>query len=305
MPPLVRRNVLIFHLGALGDFVLSWPLALALGRIYAQSRLIYITHSQKGELADRILRLESNDIENGWHELFSAEPKLTAANEKLLQSAAVIFTFLGDHPNWMKNVQRFAPDARVVSVQCRPPADFKSHASEWLLTELKNHPVEHAATEAMLKSIADRGVSYKSNISADVVIHPGSGGVDKCWPAERFAELATKLKGRRCRFLLGEAEREWWEAKKFDLLKSTGEIIYPAKLIDLANQIAGARLFIGNDSGPGHLAGVLGVPTVSLFGATNAEVWKPMGPRVNAVAAGDINSISVDQVLDELKRRGL
>lgn len=46
------RNVLIFHAGALGDFVRSWPLGLALGRLYPQSRVIYITHRQKGQLAE-------------------------------------------------------------------------------------------------------------------------------------------------------------------------------------------------------------------------------------------------------------
>src|SRR5688500_10724765 len=66
---MLRRNVLIFHAGALGDFVLSWPLALALGRLYPQSRVIYVTAGQKGALAERVLRVDSTDIESGWHEI--------------------------------------------------------------------------------------------------------------------------------------------------------------------------------------------------------------------------------------------
>ena len=66
---MLRRNVLIFHAGALGDFVLTWPFAVALGRIFPQSRIVYVTAGQKGKLAERALRLESADAEAGWHAL--------------------------------------------------------------------------------------------------------------------------------------------------------------------------------------------------------------------------------------------
>src|SRR6185295_7543783 len=53
----LRRNILIFHQAALGDFIVTWPLAMALSRIMPQSRVIYVTHSQKGKLAERVLHL--------------------------------------------------------------------------------------------------------------------------------------------------------------------------------------------------------------------------------------------------------
>ena len=83
----LRRNILIFHQAALGDFIMTWPLALGLGRVLAQSRLFYITSAQKGALAERALRVESVDAENGWHHLYSAEPKLPEQSERLLRGA--------------------------------------------------------------------------------------------------------------------------------------------------------------------------------------------------------------------------
>ena len=71
---MLRRNVLIFHSGALGDFIVTWPLALSLARLFPQSRIYYITAGQKGALAERVLRLESADSESGWHNLFSERP---------------------------------------------------------------------------------------------------------------------------------------------------------------------------------------------------------------------------------------
>src|SRR5438552_19183677 len=70
MPP--GRNILLFHAGALGDFVLTWPLALALARLHPQSRLFYVTQRGKGALAERVLRVESADSDAGWHPLFAA-----------------------------------------------------------------------------------------------------------------------------------------------------------------------------------------------------------------------------------------
>src|ERR1700722_742794 len=91
---MLRRNVLIFHAGALGDFVLTWPLGLALGRLYPQSRIFYITQRQKGLLAEKVLKLDSIDVESGWHKLFGNPPELPQASRAKLEGAHAIFTFV-------------------------------------------------------------------------------------------------------------------------------------------------------------------------------------------------------------------
>jgi len=50
--------VLIFHQAALGDFIVTWPIAVALGRIFAQSRVSYITAAGKGQLAGRVIGVD-------------------------------------------------------------------------------------------------------------------------------------------------------------------------------------------------------------------------------------------------------
>src|SRR2546427_3189623 len=92
MVMLPRRNVLIFHLGALGDFILSWPLAMALARIHPQSRIIYVTHGEKGKLAERILGVEWTDIEAGWHHLFGDVARLPAPARKILASSHSVYS---------------------------------------------------------------------------------------------------------------------------------------------------------------------------------------------------------------------
>src|ERR1700761_7789463 len=98
---MLRRNVLIFHGGALGDFVLAWPLALGLGRALAQSRITFITHRQKGELAEKVLRLESADIEPGWHLLHAmGDAALPPRAASLLAGAQAIYTFTNPTSVW-------------------------------------------------------------------------------------------------------------------------------------------------------------------------------------------------------------
>src|SRR5439155_18558684 len=91
---MLRRNVLILHAGALGDFILAWPLILALGRLHPQSRIIVVTHASKGALAEAAMRVESSDIEMGWHALFSDAAEVGENVAKMLEGAHSIYSFV-------------------------------------------------------------------------------------------------------------------------------------------------------------------------------------------------------------------
>jgi ADP-heptose:LPS heptosyltransferase len=58
------------------------------------------------------------------------------------------------------------------------------------------------------------------------------------------------------------------------------------RLEELAAILAGARLFVGNDSGITHLAALVGAPTVAIFGPFDPAYWAPLGPRVAIVDGG-------------------
>ncbi|HYP15416.1 MAG TPA: glycosyltransferase family 9 protein [Bryobacteraceae bacterium] len=113
-----------------------------------------------------------------------------------------------------------------------------------------------------------------------VILHPFSSSPRKNWPTDKFRELAGVLK-LPVQFCAGPEE-------------SFEGAVRLADLYQLAEWIATARIYIGNDSGITHLAAAVGVPVVALFRATNPIVWAPRGPRV-AVLQGDP---SVEQVRD-------
>jgi heptosyltransferase-3 len=103
-----------------------------------------------------------------------------------------------------------------------------------------------------------------------VVIHPFSGSPRKNWPLENFHALAEQLSAT--------SKVYWCRGPEDPPLEGAVEI---ENLRELANWIAGARLFIGNDSGVSHLAAAVGTPVLAFFGpASNPEVWAPRGPHV-------------------------
>jgi ADP-heptose:LPS heptosyltransferase len=92
-----------------------------------------------------------------------------------------------------------------------------------------------------------------------VVIHPGAAQPVREWPLERFQEIARRL------------TTAGWDV---DLIDASA-----ADLDALLARLAAADRFIGNDSGPGHLAALLGVPTFTIFGPQLPELFAPQHPR--------------------------
>jgi ADP-heptose:LPS heptosyltransferase len=304
MVMLPRRNILIFHLGALGDFILTWPLAMALARIHPQSRIIYLTHGQKGKLAEKVLHIESTDVEGGWHRLFGTAAELPANAKKMLEGAHSIFSFIASEGDaWCGNVKSIAPEAQLITLQPRPAdADpFAGHVSDWLSTQLARLPAIQTAYSQMLRSVQQRGAGYKRSPEEHVIaIHPGSGSVEKCWPVKNFMKLTRKLVKSRhqVRVLIGEVEKERISAEDMSHFASVAEIIEPKDYVELLFQLGLATAVVCNDTGPGHLSGIIGTPTIALFGPTDPVRWKPLGPHVHTLLAQSMDLISVEAVYD-------
>jgi len=298
------RSLLIFHAGALGDFVLSWPLGLALGRLYPQSRVIFVTQRQKGALAERVLRLESTDVELGWHHLFGDAANLPELCRRRLEDARGIFTFVAKAAEpWIDAVAVLAPQARIVPVDVLPQQNQAIHASQRLLETLAEHPAERAAVRQILASIAAQGVGVAPSSSpGPIILHPGSGSPEKCWPIESYLRLADAIHagGRKCTFILGEVELERWPSQTIHRIEAAAQTNRPQSYVELFEQLRAATAFVGNDSGPGHLAAITGIPTLILFGPTDPAVWKPLGSWVTARRGRPLAALSVQEIYSSL-----
>ena len=116
-----------------------------------------------------------------------------------------------------------------------------------------------------------------------VVIHPGSGGSQKCWPLVHFQETAGFLAstGWKITWLLGPAEEKIESEVKAFRAAHDMAVLVGQSLQETADLLLRTRWYLGNDSGITHLAAFCGAETFALFGPTSPEVWGPKGDRVH------------------------
>lgn len=110
--------------------------------------------------------------------------------------------------------------------------------------------------------------------SGYAAIHPFSGSPKKNWPLEKFQAVARGL-AIPVEWCAGP-EEELAGARRF------------ASRWDLAEWLAGAEVYLGNDSGVSHLAAAVGTPVVAVFVATDPAVWAPRAERVEVLVNPDV-----------------
>jgi len=140
-----------------------------------------------------------------------------------------------------------------------------------------------------------------------ITIHPGSGSKSKRWPLERFIELIEQLSHKypfQLELLTGYAEDDISPMLKRDAMIDTCTLHHNEPLSSVLKLIQESLIFIGNDSGIAHLAGLSGTPSIILFGPSNPTVWKPLGKNISIILPDDgsknIGNISIGRVAEEL-----
>ncbi len=124
-----------------------------------------------------------------------------------------------------------------------------------------------------------------------LAFHPGSGNSVRNWPAQRFAALADRLGAHTGRPVLLLGGREvTYDGSDETALTSRVQILMRSPAADLAGKLGTAELvallgrcslFVGNNSGPAHLAATLaGTPTLLAWAPRNEKVWRPWADEV-------------------------
>jgi ADP-heptose:LPS heptosyltransferase len=130
------------------------------------------------------------------------------------------------------------------------------------------------------------------------VIHPMARGVGKTWPVERFVAVAGYVAeelGLEPVIIAGSGE----DLAAFRRYRTR----VGAPLAEVKSLMAGASLFVGNDSGPAHMAAAFALPVVVIFGSSDPQVWAPWRTTSETIIArGPIESVSVDEVLTAIAR---
>ncbi len=126
------------------------------------------------------------------------------------------------------------------------------------------------------------------------VIHPVSAADYKTWRAEGFLAAAEHLERRGVEpVFMGTAADDLTPFSRHRLLQG-------ASIREVKSWLAGASLFLGNDSGPAHVACALGLPVIVLYGRPEHEIiwapWKPVAAKT-LVSTKGIQFIPTDSVI--------
>jgi heptosyltransferase-3 len=129
------------------------------------------------------------------------------------------------------------------------------------------------------------------------VLHPFAANPQKTWRPDGFLAVAEHLKqaGLEPVFIGGPAD----DVSPFRAFRTLAD----APLSETKRLLSMASLFVGNDSGPAHMAAAFGLPVVVIFGASDPAIWGPWRTASEVVTGpGDIADIETAQVLDALTR---
>ena len=138
-----------------------------------------------------------------------------------------------------------------------------------------------------------------------LALGPGANWEPKIWPAERFQALANKLHDHFDAVILigGQGDVDRCNQVAQGLALPSINLAGKTDLLEAGAVLARAQLFVGNDSGLGHIAAAVGTPTLTVFGPGQPERYQPWGEKARQLVGTekDLQQLSVERVAEEVR----
>jgi heptosyltransferase III len=293
-------RILIIRPGAIGDTLLTFPVIQALKTQWHVSHVTLVGNAAvlPLALAYGIAEDVSNFESAQWSALFSDGSPLLRAQLRDIDAA---ICWLRDPDGIVERNLRANGIKHIIIAPGRPAEGERMHEVAYL-----------ARTVGLTIDLSSYTLSEQERARSDpapepfIALHPGSGGAQKCWPISHFATVIRELWQRSIPVLLlaGPADHERTQA----LLRILPEpahttlldTLIDAPLLTLARRLRNCRGYLGNDAGITHLAAMLSVPTIAIFGYSDPAIWHPIGAYVRVVYEPMLEDVAPDKVLREL-----
>lgn len=289
-----KNPILVIRLGALGDIVRNFPVMQALQAHYTHSRIVFLTTP-----AFKPLLAHSPWFDEIW----------TINRWSWMQT----FKWIGFARDL--RVRNFA---HVYDLQRNDRARIMSYLAPAALQKKwygkKGSPHIPTFGELRYEAIPSPAETDTSWLTADIakfqlparyaLLVPGCspGHSHKRWPARHYARTVNNLHTMGiASVLIGTAAEKDVLDEIQHLAPTAINLCGQTSLFDIAELARQAQIAIGNDTGPMHIAGIVGCPAISLFsGKTDPEKSKPLGARVVALQAQDIATIAPETVCEAI-----
>jgi ADP-heptose:LPS heptosyltransferase len=177
-------------------------------------------------------------------------------------------------------------------------------AQEILHVDRTVHTAEHVASAMFYLGVPQTEIPRarlfakpQQSVRPYAVLHPMASAPDKTWPSSNFLAVAEHLDKRLSLdpvFIAGPGESLDAFAK---YRCSAG-----APLEEVKSLLSGASLFVGNDSGPAHMAAAFGLPAVVFFGSSDPDIWRPWRTESSVLTSREgITSIGISEAVQAIE----
>ncbi|MEC8419852.1 MAG: glycosyltransferase family 9 protein [Verrucomicrobiota bacterium] len=269
-------RVILFRSGGLGDILLTLPLIKKLEDLFKEM-IICIPSKYHFLLQQFSPKAQLNDLDEGDEEIM----KYADGSE--------VLCFWND-PQWIIK-WKSAGTSRVRVFDSRPSSG--DHFSKSLIDQF-GEPVDRIELDKPWLKL-DEGSIHRH--SENLWIHPGSGSHKKNQPLSEYILFARnwlqKSPTGRIFFSFGEADlnlEKEFSQQTFSKNSHVGSKIFSSLEDFYLTLMKHGGIFAGNDSGPSHMAAMLGIETHVWFRTTSPRVWAPLGPSVKVYQTDSVPS---------------
>ena len=310
------RRILVVKLDHIGDFIVSLPAIRHLKTIFPGATITVLAGPASRAFAgmepaiDEFLTFEFFHARSQLGERGVTKEELTDLAARLAPYQFDLAVDLRKHLS-TREVLRYTGARYLAGFDHLGQAPFLDVALEWDSDRALSHKRLHVTNDLLnltgaIDAAAGTGRTLFANAveplpleslpaaiqplfrKAVVAIHPGAGNITKQWPARHFSALIDLLIERADVNVIlvgGPDERAVAQSILDSLLRpdAAASVAGDIPLALLPRLLAGCALYIGNDSGPKHIAAAVGMPVIGIHsGVVDAKEWGPLGP--NAVA---------------------
>jgi len=296
-------RILIVKLGSIGDIVHTLPALAALRAAMPQAEISWVVERRSAEilrdnpLLDRLIEVDTKALRRG---LMSGET-LRAPRQQLRRLRASAFDVALDFQGLLKSasIARLSGARRVFGYS-RP--GLREPASALLLSKtIAVPPQTHVIRKALLLLQGALGIAEPAELSFPInttandeaeaqavaeisggkyaILNPGGGWPTKLWSVERFGKVADLLWSNYGMLSLvthGPGEETLADDVRRSSVSGRAQPV-SLSLKGFYSLARNAKLYVGGDTGPTHIAVAAGAPIVGLFGPT--EWWRNGSPR--------------------------
>jgi ADP-heptose:LPS heptosyltransferase len=298
------HNILVIKHGALGDMVLATAGFAAIRAKHPKAHIVLLTTSPYADMM-----AQSPYFNEIW---VDSKPKLM--DRKAIKRLRAVLN--SKRWEWVYDLQT-STRSTYYQWLLKPPktkvSNISRFASHGYTDKLRHekHSLENIRLQLAIAGIHEVGMPdiswLKANISGFALPTPYAllvpGGSahrpEKRWPAEQYASLAVELAAKKITpVLIGTQSEKAALDSIASRVPQTINLCGKTSFAVLATLARGARLSVGNDTGPMHMIASSNCPSLVLFSqASNPDYSAPVGTSVRILREKDLRALTVDRVL--------